>query len=1133
MKFLVLFCLLTTTTFFIQGQRIPSLIEIASLPLWAQKMYGENPNVLEVSELYRNFYREHDFEKNYHTQYFKRWKRSVITKIDDQGFVLNFTPEQLQKIDQDYLKKQSQPKSSNWTVVGPITNYQENNTQGSGQTNVYSVDVCLSNPNYMFCGTEPGEVYKSTDGGQNWSHSSMALDFGSGVTAVEISPTNPLVVFAGGNKGVFRSIDGGNTWTNVLVQTNFGVNEILINPGNEQIVFAATDKGLYRSTDGGNNWTQLYTTACYDIKCKSNSNSEMYCVKNNSTLIKCEFFKSIDFGATWSIQSAGWYNSTDPARNDGGARIAVTPANPNRIYVYLIGEAKANDYGFIGIYKSDDSGNSWTNPSGIDGGPYDTTHINLAIGWATWLYHQGFYNCAIAASPTNADEILIGGLNLYRSTNGGQTFTPVSGYVGGPLGLHVDNQDFRVIGANTWISTDGGIYKSNDFYTSQYLFKMSGVHGSDYWGFGSGWNEDVLVGGLYHNGNLAYHENYGAGNFLELGGGEASTGYVNPGINRKTYFSDIGGKFIPLQLADPITGIPFGMAPNESYYAAESSEFQFHPNCYSIGYLGKDNAIWKTTDAGASFNLLYTFGANANNEVRYIEVGSNNSNIIYINQQPASGNVGTLWKSIDGGLTWNTCTLPSGNSRRMVLSIDPTNANNLWIAYPDGANGFKTFKTTNGATTWTNLTSSILNNESIQSIVHIPGTDGGIYAATNKAVYYRNNTTNWVLDNAGLPTFTNGNILRPFFRDNKIRLASYGKGIWESQLNETPSFPIARINVDKLTQVGICDLDSFYYEDHSFINHTNATWQWTFPTGSPTTSTERNPVVLFAQAGSHLAVLQVTDANGNSDIDSLFVQVSFYSLPTLVQEDFEGLFLPNGWSVENQDNGASWVLSSTAGGFGNSSKSALFNNYDYDSQGTFDDLVVNFDASKISANPYLTYDVAYARWGGGYSDTLAILASTDCGLTYQELYINGGVTLATAPDIQSFFTPSATQWRKDSLNLFFYNGVNNLQIAFRNIGDWGNNLYIDNINLDNQSVIAEHNNSYLTMFPNPINRDGLLTLKTIPFSKIRIVDILGKIVQEAKGEGTVTISLNNLKSGTYIVCIESATQIWNKPLIIK
>jgi hypothetical protein len=514
-------------------------------------------------------------------------------------------------------------------------------------------------------------------------------------------------------------------------------------------------------------------------------------------------------------------------------------------------------------------------------------------------------------------------------------------------------------------------------------------------------------------------------------------------------------------------------------------------------------------------------------------VGSNNPDILYVNQQPASGNIGTLWKSIDGGISWNSCFIPAGNSRRMLLSLDPLNSNNLWIAYPDGSNGFKVFKTSDGGSTWTNLSSSILNNESIQSIVHIPGTDGGIYAATNKAVYYRNNTTNWVIDNAGLPTFTNGNILRPFFRDNKIRLASYGKGIWESQLNETPSFPIARINVDKLSQMGICDLDSFYFEDHSYLNHTNAQWNWTFPTGSPATSTQRNPTVLFNQAGSHLAVLQVTDANGNSDIDSLYVQVSFYTLPTLVQEDFEGNFIPNGWSIDNQDNGSTWTLSSTAGGFGNSSQSALFNNYDYDAQGTFDDLIVNFDASTIASNPYMTYDVAYARWGGGYPDSMAILASTDCGLTYQELYMDGGVTLATAPDIQSFFTPSATQWRKDSINLAAFNGSANLQIAFRSIGKWGNNLYIDNVNLDNQSGMLEPKDEYLSIFPNPIQGDGLLTIKTIPFSKIKIIDMNGKLVQEAKGEGTLTIPLNKLKAGTYMINVESATKIWNKPLIIR
>ena len=116
------------------------------------------------------------------------------------------------------------------------------------------------------------------------------------------------------------------------------------------------------------------------------------------------------------LKNNGWYSSSDPARNDGGARLATTSADPNRIYAYLIGEAKANDFGYIGVYRSDDGGTSWTLPNGPAGGPYTTAHVNLAIGWADWTYHQGFYNCALMASPTNPDEILVGGLNLYKSS---------------------------------------------------------------------------------------------------------------------------------------------------------------------------------------------------------------------------------------------------------------------------------------------------------------------------------------------------------------------------------------------------------------------------------------------------------------------------------------------------------------------------------------------------------------------------------------------------------------------------------------------------------------------------------------------------------------------------------------------
>ena len=77
------------------------------------------------------------------------------------------------------------------------------------------------------------------------------------------------------------------------------------------------------------------------------------------------------------------------------------------------------------------------------------------------------------ASASNPDEILVGGLNLYRSIDGGQTFTSVAGYVGGPLSLHVDMQDFRSIGSKTWITTDGGVYSSTDFFTSNYVSKWS------------------------------------------------------------------------------------------------------------------------------------------------------------------------------------------------------------------------------------------------------------------------------------------------------------------------------------------------------------------------------------------------------------------------------------------------------------------------------------------------------------------------------------------------------------------------------------------------------------------------------------------------------------------------------------
>jgi hypothetical protein len=469
----------------------------------------------------------------------------------------------------------------------------------------------------------------------------------------------------------------------------------------------------------------------------------------------------------------------------------------------------------------------------------------------------------------------------------------------------------------------------------------------------------------------------------------------------------------------------------------------------------------------------------------------------------------------------------------MLLSVNPENENELWIAYPDGSNGFKIFRTTNSGQSWENLTSSLLNNESIQALSHITGTDGGIYVATNRAVYYRNNQTQFQLDNSGLPLFTSGNILKPFYRDGKIRLATYGKGIWESTLHETPTHPIARAMVDKLAQEVVCEVDSFYFEDHSFINHTNATWNWTFPTGNPSTSNLRNPAVMFTQSGSHIAILEITDGNGNTDSDTIQVTINYYSLPTSISEGFEGAFVPSGWSIENQNNDAQWSLSSNAGGYGNSSKSAIYDNYNNDSQGNADDLIMYFNPSAISTNSYLKFDVAYARWGAGYSDTLEILASTDCGQSYQSLYLKGGTDLATSPDFQDYFTPTTTQWRTDSLDLISFENETSLQIAFRNIGRYGNVVYLDNINIGNVASLVEKELISPIIYPNPIRAGENVTIEFKGDYSISIIDHKGSIIQRESGNNKTNLQLSEkLSQGVYNIQIQTKTKIWNNPLIL-
>jgi len=878
---LFLNCILTP---FIQAQNssnyfvVPLKVEFEQ-PRWAQLMYDNDPNVFDVDRALHEYLQSHRISNDFHFNNYQHWRKLVTPLLNEEGYIrpLNQAQETL-KFNIDKLRRSTFESTSrmgtSWECIGPIETFRNGSTEThSYQASIYTLDQSKSNSSILYAGTESGGVFKSFNKGISWILVSTQDEFVQGISAIQIHPTDQNIIFVGGNRRIYSSTNAGNNWTEILF-TNGIPNEIRFNPTNPNEIYVSCSSGFYQSIDGGINWSTVWSDPTYDVEFQPNNSDSIFTLRGNSSTLTPELYRSIDGGTNWVNQTTGWYvpENISTAVLAGG-KIAISPAAPNKIYAGLVGDSKSGDLGWIGVYRSDDGGDNWSLPAGQIGGPYNPANtMPWAIAADDNGIYEGFHAFDLEVSATDSNKLWVGTVRLSESNDGGTSFVSIGGANSTRLNhIHSGIHDLEVNDGDIWVASDGGInYSFNEM--GIHVSTKRGISAAEMLGFDSGWNENILVGGKMHNGNSAHREGFTTGDFVHLGGGEEATGYVNP-FNNNIYLganASTNINTLPNAIGNNFTQIgTLDHRPNESIAPISSSEITFDPRYADHLYLGKENGIWFSRTGGASFTLLHSF--TVGHEVLSIKISRHNPDVIF-----ASVRTGTtqaddihIFNSSDGGLTWSQLTNPATDLTGISFTLNPASSSEIWISSLNGSNSEKVYRSTDSGNTWINQTTNDLDNQKLYDILFQGGTDSKVYVASETGVlYWDNSGGQWVDYSSSLPLYPLPLKFKPFYKENALRLATSGRGIWSIDFQEN-SLPLAQpmTSTDSL----YCDRDSVEFDCHSILNHSGSSWQWSF---SPTPQfvsdpTIRNPKVVFGSVGNYDVTLTVTDGNGNVSTKSV------------------------------------------------------------------------------------------------------------------------------------------------------------------------------------------------------------------------------------------------------------------------
>ncbi len=882
----------------------------------------------------------------------------IIPKLSDKEFdQTKNRAKQKKQVDREIKRQQRKQSRSNktvqgvtpivtsftsspdWTYIGPKNTYGTSRAKIDLQANVFSVDQAHNNRDILFCSVEGGDVYKSVDRGETWNRSTMNIKLLASVEKLKIHPEDDNIIVGVSSRQIISSINGGQDWRQVSIPSNLsrpsGYSTYDI--ADLDIVYDKTTAGLdddFAIVVGrkGNfkfniidNTVEIFTAhniPSSDVKVHPNNSKVVYMLSFDTTTYTEKIYKSIDGGNTFTVKDTnGWI--APPAGettivNSRGGRIGLTPADDNVIYVHMIGEYKSGngDMGFLGIYKSTDGGDNWqlmdVKGPGAFGGPYPkgssnisfttyTEHVNVVSNVNT-SYHQGFYDSGIVVNAADPNEIIVGGVGIFKSIDSGKSFKMLcNGYVysNGPANrVHSDIQScfsrVNELGeVETWISTDGGIRMSKDFYEDVAASerKTTGLS-CDFWGFDVGIFNKNMAGGRYHNGSMGSLADYN-GDFLYVGGGESATGGVLIGNEeRDMIWDDAGNKTLD---ANSITGSHRSVGgvsiyPNGSQSNALAGMAKTLTGVFYYNNKRDNKQLYKTyvnENGGYSQLLLKTFDTN----IRYVGTCATNENYIYATVMDSGNRARELYSSTDGGINWNKVYDFRANfsaSNHVHIEVDNDDPKKVWAyIYKQG----KLFYSEDGGNTFVQKASSPTNR--IDHLVYQWSSNNIYVIARGNPQIYRYDIMNdtWHEFGSRLPETADNFRLGITYGEKKLILATSGQGVWEKDLYSDSTTDPIYVALDADLIIGYDKTDSFNVGTTIYGDDSNKTLSWeTNSAGSSinVATDKKSAQVTFNDYGIYDVIIKMTD-NDTGVVQQ--VVKKFYIYPGCSFDDDENQIL--------------------------------------------------------------------------------------------------------------------------------------------------------------------------------------------------------------------------------------------------